>query len=156
MAVFNPPSDSLPTDPPTAQDTAKELYPGEAQAQAILATQRSLNPVVSGACGSFDDKANCSGRQLRALLRAARTAQDHERLADYFWARAREFRAKQARQREVWVDLMVHPTTFHSKQPARTGSDAAAYMIDCYAKKERQAAAMASEQERFALGMHVE
>jgi hypothetical protein len=84
-----------------------------------------------------------SRKQLRAQVRAARTADDHERLAGYFRARAVEFTTKAAEQEHAFAEYIRDPGRYPSKYPTRgdVAGDLAAY----YRVKANQANALASE-----------
>jgi hypothetical protein len=84
-------------------------------------------------------------RQLRTLLRNARTAEDHALLAAYFRAREREFRTKEADQQKLLAEYLKGNT---SKGPARgdTIKDSASY----YRDEARKEADLALVHERLA------
>jgi hypothetical protein len=89
-----------------------------------------------------------SNKQLRSLVRNARTAEDHERLASYFHERAVEFAAREAEQERSLAEYLDNPGRYPTKYPTRgdIATDLAAY----YRMKAREANALASEQERGA------
>jgi hypothetical protein len=77
------------------------------------------------------------------MVRAARTAEDHERLAGYFRARTAEFTTKAARQEQAFAEYIRNPGRYSSKYPTRgdLARDLAAY----YRVKANQASALTSE-----------
>lgn len=89
-----------------------------------------------------------SGRQLRTLIRNARTPEDHDRLASYFRALEREFHNRQARQQQALAEYLNGSVWFPSKYPAR--GDTARSLASYYGMKARKAALPALEQERLA------
>jgi hypothetical protein len=92
--------------------------------------------------------AHYSGRQLRAFVRQAQTADDHERLAAYFESRASEYRAAQSRYEQILAEYLAAPQRYPSKYPTRgdVARDLAAY----YAIQARNASAQAAEQKHMA------
>ncbi len=89
-----------------------------------------------------------SRRQLRVMVRGARTADDHERLAAYFRARATEYATKAAWEDRVLADYVRDAGREPSKYPTRgdVARDLAAY----YRAKANHAGALAAEQAREA------
>jgi hypothetical protein len=89
-----------------------------------------------------------SSKQLRTLVRNARTTEDHERLASYFHQRAVEFTAKEAEQQRALAEYLDSPGRYPTKYPTR--GDTATGLAAYYRMKAREASALASEQERAA------
>lgn len=115
-----------------------------APAGAHSGPDRAENPRTTSA----DTTLHYSRKQLRTQVRAARTADDHERLAEYFRARAVEFTTKAAAQEHAFADYIKDPGRYPSKYPTRgdVARDLAAY----YRVKANQANALASEHIRAA------
>ena len=87
-------------------------------------------------------------KQLRTLLRAARTPEDHERLALFCRIKAREYRAREDRERRALADYLEHAANYSSKYPTR--GDGARGMAAHYHLQAVKAAAAAAEHERIA------
>jgi hypothetical protein len=89
-----------------------------------------------------------SSRQLRTLIRNARTPEDHDRLALYFRTLEREFHHKQTQQQQALAGYLNGSVWFPSKYPTR--GDSARSLASYYGMKARKAARPALEQERLA------
>jgi hypothetical protein len=89
-----------------------------------------------------------SRKQLRALVRNVRTADDHAALATYFRTREREFRTKEAAQQELLREYLKGHTKYPSKYPTRgdTARDLASY----YSLQAQKASSLALEHEKSA------
>jgi hypothetical protein len=90
-----------------------------------------------------DSTVHYTRKQLRALVRSARTAEDHERLAVYFRARAFEFSTRAAEQEHEFTEYIRNPGGYPSKYPTR--GDAAKGLAAYYRIKATQANSLASE-----------
>lgn len=92
--------------------------------------------------------ARYSRKQLRSLLRGARTAEDHERLAAYYRIKARGYSAQEVRERRALADYLEHAANYSSKYPTR--GDSVRGMAAHYHLQAVKAAAAATEHERIA------
>lgn len=89
-----------------------------------------------------------SSRELRDLVRNARTPEDHDRLAACFRTREGEFRAKETYHQEMLTAYLKAPWKFPAKYPTRgdIARDLAAY----YGSQARKTGGLALEHERLA------
>lgn len=122
--------------------------PSVGQKPGDSATQTSKSDSASRSSADLVHQQRYSRRQLRALVRNVRTADDHATLAAYFRAQEREFRTKEAVQQELLQEYLKEHTKCPSKYPTRgdTARDLAAY----YGLQAQKASRLALEQEELA------
>jgi len=89
-----------------------------------------------------------SDRELRAMIRNVRTAEDCERVASLFRRRAGEFREKEREQERILQDYLANPGKYPSKYPTR--GDVARQLTAYYRGKAAEAERQASNQTRLA------
>ena len=89
-----------------------------------------------------------SHRQLQAMLKKARTDEDHDQLADYFRAREREFRAREAYEQQALTEYWKDPAMYPSKYP--TPGDTAKVLASYYHLEAQKSAGLAVEHARRA------
>lgn len=118
-----------------------------AGSRAPTASSQALGAEPGQAAVQPESRLSYSRKQLRNLLRDARTPRDHERLGAYFRMREREYRAKEVHEREALADYLKRAADYPSKYPTR--GDIASGLAAHYDLQARKAAALATEHERM-------
>ena len=73
--------------------------------------------LVAGTFLRADDAGLLSKQELKSLIASAKSAQDHERLARHFDAKAVELEEESKEHRELAVQYRNNPTMHESKHP---------------------------------------
>ena len=89
-----------------------------------------------------------SRKQLREMASQAHTAEDHQRLADYYRGQERSFRKLEAEQRQALDDYNKGPQNSHSKYPSR--GHTARHLASYYSQQAEKSAVSAAAQEKLA------
>lgn len=89
-----------------------------------------------------------SSRQLRALARRAKTAQEHQHVAECYRVHAAECTLHEQEQEQVLAEYLANPAKFPAKYPTR--GDTAKQLAGYYHLKAAEAKARADEQDRLA------
>lgn len=90
-----------------------------------------------------------SARELNALVASARTAAEHERIANYYAAQALEYRAEEQQHLAMLTGFMANPTVNNEK--ARFGTmNHCEYLARTMRQRASKAEALALEQQKLA------
>lgn len=107
--------------------------------------------LMAGTSLQAGDSGLLSKQDLNALIGSAKTAQDHERLARHFDAKAIELEAESKEHRELAAKYRANPTMHESKHPmsAETAGHCQYFADDLHKASER-ARQMANDHRQMA------
>ncbi len=94
---------------------------------------------VAGTCLRADDARLLGKQELKTLVANAKNAQDHERLARHFDAKAIQLEAESKEHRELAAQYKANPTIHESKHPmsAETAGHCTYFADDLHKASER-------------------
>lgn len=107
--------------------------------------------LFAGTVLKADDHGLLSKQELKSLVASAKSAQDHERLARHFDAKASELEAESKEHRELAAQYKANPTMHESKHPmsAETAGHCQYFADDLHKASER-ARQMANDHRQMA------
>ena len=107
--------------------------------------------IFTGALLAADDRGLLGKQELKSLITNAKSAQDHERLARHFDAKAGELEAESKEHRELAVQYRTNPTMHESKHPMspETAGHCQYFADDLY-KASQRARQMANDHRQMA------